>query len=322
MRKADRAESSEQLPLRHDEDHVSPAAAKAAATLATLLSLFFTFWNCVARSQLAEKVRSKSIRLWNSGKRLLERLAQPQTWLSLRRLLYAWDDMSDQEQSLLNTTDVAAVLRQYWAREITQLDFYAAPEYQGAAGRGGVDVVLPGTAVSAAGGFKPLNGNFEDGNNYGTSTGNNYGAGEPDHIIHKLTDLPWRSCLAVDIGGTRTKFKLVDGDATELVPMGSADSAEIWEAKVDPALVLRNYLKDCVGVKQLERVDRIIFSVPGTLDFSHATETDEMTVVKNMPSFSTRFRGFDFKSHFRPFFPAVKVRWVVVVGLVCCYVPV
>ena len=38
-----------------------------------------------------------------------------------------------------------------------------------------------------------------------------------------------------------------------------------------------------------------------------SVESDEVHVVKNMPSFSPKFRGFDFKLHFRPIFPNAKI---------------
>merc|ERR1712096_275858 len=51
-----------------------------------------------------------------------------------------------------------------------------------------------------------------------------------------------------------------------------------------------------------EDIERIVFSVPGTIDISQAVQSEEMTVVKNMPSFSKKFRGFDFKQKFKALF--------------------
>eukprot|EP00301_Raphidiophrys_heterophryoidea_P025826 c8756_g1_i1.p1 GENE.c8756_g1_i1~~c8756_g1_i1.p1 ORF type:complete len:360 (+),score=54.26 c8756_g1_i1:397-1476(+) len=51
---------------------------------------------------------------------------------------------------------------------------------------------------------------------------------------------------------------------------------------------------------------QIVFSVPGTVDISTA-DTDELHVVRNMPSFSAEFRGFDFKDHFKDHFPNAKI---------------
>ncbi|CAD7940822.1 unnamed protein product [Amoebophrya sp. A120] len=125
-------------------------------------------------------------------------------------------------------------------------------------------------------------------------------------LIHQLTDMPWRYCLAVDIGGSRTKFKFVDTNTDEVCHLAKMNSQDLWET-YDPAISLREYLSKRISSEQLRGVDRIIFSVPGTIDISQAVRAEEMTVVKNMPAFSSTFRGFDFKARFKPYFPQAKV---------------
>lgn len=118
------------------------------------------------------------------------------------------------------------------------------------------------------------------------------------------------SILAVDIGGTRTKFLLVDGsECTRLPP---APTARIWQNeqldgpdKFEPASAprrMRTYLREC-GVN-MERIGRLAFSVPGTVDLAERTTS---SVVKNTPSMSPKFRGFDFKEAFRDLCPTAKV---------------
>ena len=110
------------------------------------------------------------------------------------------------------------------------------------------------------------------------------------------------SVLAVDIGGTRTKFLLIEnGECTCLPP---APTARIWQNpdldgddKFEPSTAprrMRQYLREC-GVS-LERMNRLAFSVPGTVDLS---ERNTSSIIKNTPSMSPKFRGFDFKESFR-----------------------
>jgi len=117
--------------------------------------------------------------------------------------------------------------------------------------------------------------------------------------------------LAVDIGATRTKFKYVemshDGSYVRLEhllpPIMSKDA---WNGWGDHASLITSYegsnlIKSHVekyGIL-LEKVNRLVFSVPGTVDLSRV-DKDDISVVKNMPSFSELFRGFDFKKHFSP----------------------
>ena len=121
------------------------------------------------------------------------------------------------------------------------------------------------------------------------------------------------SVLAVDIGGTRTKFMLVTGSACKALP--PASTADIWQNadlesvdKFEPSTAPRRmqaYLRKCdVG---MESVGRLAFSVPGTIDLSKKRADTISAVIKNTPSMSPKFRGFDFKMAFRDVCPAAKV---------------
>ena len=157
-----------------------------------------------------------------------------------------------------------------------------------------------------------------------------------------------QSVLAIDIGGKRTKFLLVDGSTITRLP--PAPTSIIWQNpaleghdKFDPATAPRRmqaYLQEH-GVS-MKRIGRLAFSVPGTVDLTesrggkqqHETLADDaqtgtgseghgseghtgsdgfdegavqMTVVKNTPSMSPRFRGFDFKDAFHDVSPGAKV---------------
>ena len=157
-----------------------------------------------------------------------------------------------------------------------------------------------------------------------------------------------QSVLAIDIGGKRTKFMLVDGSTITRLP--PAPTSIIWQNpaleghdKFDPATAPRRmqaYLQEH-GVS-MKRIGRLAFSVPGTVDLTesrggkqqHETLADDaqtgtgseghgseghtgsdgfdegavqMTVVKNTPSMSPRFRGFDFKDAFHDVSPYAKV---------------
>ena len=145
-----------------------------------------------------------------------------------------------------------------------------------------------------------------------------------------------QSVLAIDIGGTRTKFLLVDGTTIRRLP--PAPTAVIWQNasldgndKFEPAGAPRRmqaYLQ-AHGIS-MKQIGRLAFSVPGTVDITEgrvAQQADEahtgtgseghtgsdglddsqMTIVKNTPSMSPRFRGFDFKDSFHDVAPAAKV---------------
>ena len=134
----------------------------------------------------------------------------------------------------------------------------------------------------------------------------------PTPGVQPLPPTPARdaSLLAVDIGGTRTKFLLIEnGTCTRLPP---APTVRIWQNpeldgpdRFEPATAprrMRAYLREC-GVP-MERIGRLAFSVPGTVDLAQRSSS---SVVKNTPSMSPKFRGFDFKEAFRDVCPAAKV---------------
>eukprot|EP01050_Picozoa_sp_SAG11_P020758 SAG11_NODE_3560_length_2371_cov_2.872359_1_plen_267_part_10 len=57
---------------------------------------------------------------------------------------------------------------------------------------------------------------------------------------------------------------------------------------------LLDYLRAELPDLELSSVRWLVFSVPGTVDWTDY-HNDELHIVKNMPSFSPKFRGFDFK---------------------------
>jgi len=145
--------------------------------------------------------------------------------------------------------------------------------------------------------------------------------------------------LAVDIGATRTKLKWVEietqseGDGKlrstttiertlDPLPSRAVWGTGCWENDNDHAipeltsspLTSRSSRQESISTQSvcaltkhlgqhnlhLDTVNHLVFSVPGTVDLS-SVNRDDMCVVKNMPSFSESFRGFDFKKHFRPY---------------------
>lgn len=126
--------------------------------------------------------------------------------------------------------------------------------------------------------------------------------------------------LTVDIGATRTKFMYQLGPDAEL--LDPCASPVLWDCPEDYSQEqmgelfrsrLTAHLKKCTGrlpVAALEDLDAVIFSVPGTVDMeSHSTPDDDSAncVVRNMPSMSPGFRGFNFKAGFGPLFPNAKI---------------
>lgn len=122
--------------------------------------------------------------------------------------------------------------------------------------------------------------------------------------------------LAIDIGGTRTKFMLQRGNEEGEVVLEPMLSRSLWqdealpgEDKFDPthaAERVRAHL-EAAGVP-LAEVRRVVFSVPGTVDIEEAAaQLSEPVQVRNMPSFSPRFRGFNFKAEFARAFPNAKI---------------
>ncbi|EER12672.1 hypothetical protein Pmar_PMAR002480 [Perkinsus marinus ATCC 50983] len=57
----------------------------------------------------------------------------------------------------------------------------------------------------------------------------------------------------------------------------------------------------------MHQVDRVVFSVPGTVELTTDLDKEDMCTVKNMPSLSPLFRGFNFKSAFSVLFPCAKI---------------
>lgn len=122
--------------------------------------------------------------------------------------------------------------------------------------------------------------------------------------------------LCIDIGATRTKFMYKCGGESALLP--PLDSATLWQSSMDQILSPRgdeslrirlgsHLVKNDIPVS-LHALDYVIFSVPGTVDFLE--DPDDTVVVKNMPQFSPRFRGFNFKLAFQPLFPKAKIQAV------------
>ena len=121
--------------------------------------------------------------------------------------------------------------------------------------------------------------------------------------------------LCIDIGATRTKFMYRHGSQSILLP--PADSKALWLPSLKPlnprgdehlrmriaAVLLQASLP--VGLHEL---DSVVFSVPGTVEIPE--DDAEATTVRNMPSFSPEFRGFDFKLAFGPLFPQAKLHAV------------
>jgi hypothetical protein len=113
--------------------------------------------------------------------------------------------------------------------------------------------------------------------------------------------------LVIDIGATRTKFLLQssDGSVRQLPPQKSAeiwqDAASLGKDKFEPSKAcgkLMDYLTgEGVDLDPVS-VQRLVFSVPGTVDWTDY-RGEGLHVVKNMPSFSPKFRGFDFEVRLR-----------------------
>jgi hypothetical protein len=127
--------------------------------------------------------------------------------------------------------------------------------------------------------------------------------------------------LAIDVGGTRTKFLLCAMPLRGRGPvhvrhLPPVPTSQLWqnpqlqtEDKFEPEGAphrVREYLRGC-GVES-KGLDRLIFAVPGTVDLmTESFDRSDYTVVKNTPSMSPRFRGFDFKLAFREVCPRAKV---------------
>lgn len=121
--------------------------------------------------------------------------------------------------------------------------------------------------------------------------------------------------LCIDIGATRTKFMYRHGSQTLLIP--PADSKELWlpfDKTLNPRgdehlrMRLASVLLHSSLPVGLHELDSVVFSVPGTVEIPE--DDAEATTVRNMPSFSPEFRGFDFKQAFGPLFPQAKLHAV------------
>jgi hypothetical protein len=133
--------------------------------------------------------------------------------------------------------------------------------------------------------------------------------GEPAPLPRRLFDS--LQILTVDIGATRTKFMYHSGSAGELLPL--CDSSQLWDcpdnaSQEEMGALFRSRLTEHLGGQNFSSLDAVIFSVPGTVDIASPSSEDESTcVVRNMPSMSPGFKGFNFKLGFSPAFPNAKI---------------
>lgn len=118
--------------------------------------------------------------------------------------------------------------------------------------------------------------------------------------------------LSVDIGATRTKIMYQFGSESRILP--PIESKDIWgfEEGLTPfqrsklfRARMGEYLEGKLPLSCLSQLDAVVFAVPGTVDLTPAT--DDMCVVRNMPSLSPGFKGFNFKHGFSPLFPRAKI---------------
>ena len=112
--------------------------------------------------------------------------------------------------------------------------------------------------------------------------------------------------LTVDIGATRTKFMYQFGGHYQVLP--PMDSKAMWECP-EGTHQLNRVFRDrmaeyLVPFLSPDELDAVVFAVPGTVDL---TMDEDMCVVRNMPSMSPGFRGFNFKRGFRELFPSAKI---------------
>jgi hypothetical protein len=121
--------------------------------------------------------------------------------------------------------------------------------------------------------------------------------------------------LTVDIGATRTKFMYQFGSSS--VILDSVESKDLWRTDEGRTALqagrtfrtrLENHLQTELHHGRLPvnpaELDAVIFSVPGTVDL---TDEDDMCIVRNMPSLSPKFKGFNFKRVFADLFPRAKI---------------
>jgi hypothetical protein len=139
----------------------------------------------------------------------------------------------------------------------------------------------------------------------------------PSYLIEQASRVPKASkpmncVLAIDIGGTRTKFMLRDGTTNR--SLGAKFSKDVWQNeqlpghdKFDPDHAAER-LKSFFELENVDtsKVDGVVVGVPGTVDLTFLSR-DEITTVRNMPSFSPKFIGFDFKHAFSSIFDHAKI---------------
>ncbi|KAF4695701.1 hypothetical protein FOZ60_003714 [Perkinsus olseni] len=142
--------------------------------------------------------------------------------------------------------------------------------------------------------------------------------------------------LCIDIGGTRTKFMYQHGNKRVLLP--AAESATLWDKpnrleslrkrlsshligstcdedmdstdgpeEDEPGMPPSPYVRQKQLPVAMHQIDRVVFSVPGTVELTTDLDKEDMCTVKNMPSLSPLFRGFNFKSAFSVLFPCAKI---------------
>lgn len=117
--------------------------------------------------------------------------------------------------------------------------------------------------------------------------------------------------LTVDIGATRTKMMYQFGSETRILP--AVDSKEMWgyaegSTPFQTSKLFRTRLEEHLAGRlpvAFSSVDAVIFAVPGTVDLTQTT--DDMCVVRNMPSLSPGLKGFNFKHGFSRLFPNAKI---------------
>jgi hypothetical protein len=140
-------------------------------------------------------------------------------------------------------------------------------------------------------------------------------------IDHKLSNVAYTKkrqydsfgILCIDIGATRTKFMYLKGGNKVILP--PLDSKSLWQSNGKRLLRDEGSLKERLISHlreklpkhvSLDELDHVVFSVPGTVDFSRP----DSAIVKNMPQFHSTFRGFNFKQTFRPVFKNAKIHAV------------
>lgn len=115
--------------------------------------------------------------------------------------------------------------------------------------------------------------------------------------------------LTIDIGATRTKFMYQFGSESFVLP--PVETKDLWRCEdgatpLQTSRVFRGRLSKYLQElpMQLSKLDTVVFSVPGTVDL---TDEEDMCTVRNMPSLSPRFKGFNFKRNFGDIFPNAKI---------------